>query len=313
MNKWNELCYIAHTHQRKNSKEEIFQVEIENFFEKLGWARSKGEIVAQYPVQMGSTTKKADIAIVSAEKLQLIVELKQPNVSVEKHKEQLISYMRVLKLRFGVLIGDKFQLYYDDFEQEGTEAQKVFEADFLENNTQASELLLLLTKEQFGKEKLLSFSEKQLEKIQESDTLNELQLYVQEQAFLFKKNLYEELQESYDSELIREVFEHLNISSTPIVAEKVSLEQIENTTFDKLPIEFVPKDLKLFKQLLLEKKKAYVDWYYQNGRVEAQKPWDASRFSKDSNLLANVRSRPEARKGKWKELGLTKVVYKIEK
>ena len=105
----------------------------------------------------------------------------------------------------------------------------------------------------------------------------------------------------------------MNISSTPIVAEKVSLEQIENTTFDKLPIEFVPKDLKLFKQLLLEKKKAYVDWYYQNGRVEAQKPWDASRFSKDSNLLANVRSRPEARKGKWKELGLTKVVYKIEK
>lgn len=56
-----------------------------------------------------------------------------------------------------------------------------------------------------------------------------------------------------------------------------------------------------------------MDWYYQNGRVEVQKPWDASRFSKDSNLLANVRSRPEARKGKWKELGLTKVVYKIEK
>ena len=158
-----------------------------------------------------------------------------------------------------------------------------------------------------------SFSKKQLEKIQESDTLNELQLYVQEQAFLFKKNLYEELQESYDSELIREVFEHLNISTIPIVAEKISLKQVENVSFDKLPIEFVPKDLELFKKLLLEKKKAYVDWYYQNGRVEAQKPWDASRFSKDSNLLANVRSRPEARKGKWKELGLTKVVYKIEK
>ena len=55
-----------------------------------------------------------------------------------------------------------------------------------------------------------------------------------------------------------------------------------------------------------------MDWYYQNGRVEAQKPWDASLFSKDSNLLSNVRSRPEARKGKWKELGLVKVVYKIE-
>lgn len=105
----------------------------------------------------------------------------------------------------------------------------------------------------------------------------------------------------------------LNISTIPIVAEKISLKQVENASFDKLPIEFVPNDLELFKKLLLEKKKAYVDWYYQNGRVEAQKPWDASRFSKDSNLLANVRSRPEARKGKWKELGLTKVVYKIEK
>lgn len=100
MEQWNELCYIAHTHQRKNSKEEIFQVEIENFFEKLGWARSKGEIVAQYPVQMGSTTKKADIVIVSAEKLQLIVELKQPNISVEKHKEQLISIYACAKTSF---------------------------------------------------------------------------------------------------------------------------------------------------------------------------------------------------------------------
>ena len=88
---------------------------------------------------------------------------------------------------------------------------------------------------------------------------------------------------------------------------------MENNSFDKLPIEFVPKDLELFKKLLLEKKKAYVDWYYQDGHVEAQKPWDASRFTENSKLLANVRSRPEARKGKWKELGLTKVVYKIEK
>lgn len=57
----------------------------------------------------------------------------------------------------------------------------------------------------------------------------------------------------------------LNISTIPIVAEKISLKQVENASFDKLPIEFVPNDLELFKKLLLEKKKAYVDWYYQNG------------------------------------------------
>jgi hypothetical protein len=160
MNKWNELCYIVSTHQKKNTKENIFQGEIEDFLENLGWSRSQGEIITQLRVQMGSSTKKADIAIKSANSFQFVIELKRPKESVEKHKKQLISYMRQLKLRFGVLLGDKFQLYYDDTTEDGTEAQKVFEAAFTENNPEAEELLSLLTKEQFGKDKLLVFAEK---------------------------------------------------------------------------------------------------------------------------------------------------------
>ena len=65
------------------------------------------------------------------------------------------------------------------------------------------------------------------------------------------------------------------------------------------------------KKLLLEKKVAKVKWYYNNGKVE-YKTWKASRFTKKSNLLGNVYSCPEAKNGKWKELGLAKVVYKID-
>ena len=42
MNKWNDLCFIVSTHQKKNTKENILQLEIENFLEKLGWSRKQG-------------------------------------------------------------------------------------------------------------------------------------------------------------------------------------------------------------------------------------------------------------------------------
>ena len=159
MNTWNDLCFIVSTHQKKNTKENILQIEIENFLEKWGWSRRQGEIVTQKHISVGSNqTLIPDITIESNNKVLFVVELKHPNEPVEKHKKQLISYMRQLKLRFGVLLGDKFQLYYDDTTEDGTEAQKVFEAAFTENNPEAEELLSLLTKEQFGKDKLLVFA-----------------------------------------------------------------------------------------------------------------------------------------------------------
>ena len=251
MNKWNDLCYIVSTHQKKNTKENILQLEIENFLEKLGWSRRQGEVVTQKHISVGSNqTLIPDITIESNNKVLFVVELKRPNEPVEKHKKQLISYMRQLKLRFGVLLGDKFQLYYDDTTEDGTEAQKVFEATFTENNPEAEELLSLLTKEQFGRDKLLIFAEKQLEKIQENEVMNEIQEYVEEQLSHLQDKLYKELQEEYDSKLVKKVFEHLNIAISPIAVEEVSLNNLDTTPIEKLPIEFVPNDLEVFKKLL---------------------------------------------------------------
>ena len=259
----------------------------------MGWSRRQGEVVTQKHISVGSNqTLIPDITIESNNKVLFVVELKHPNESVEKHKKQLISYMRQLKLRFGVLLGDKFQLYYDDTTEDGTEAQKVFEAAFTENNPEAEELLSLLTKEQFGKDKLLVFAEKQLEKIQESEVMNEIREYVGEQLSHLQDKLYKELQEEYDSKLVKKVFEHLDIAISPIAVEEVSLNNLDNTSVEKLPIEFVPNDLEVFKKLLLQKKVAKVEWHYNNGKVE-YKTWKASRFKQKSSLLGNVYSRPE--------------------
>ena len=94
MNKWNDLCFIVNTHQKKNTKENILQVEIENFLEKLGWSRRQGEVVTQKHISVGSNqTLIPDITIESNNKVLFVIELKHPNEPVEKHKKQLISYM----------------------------------------------------------------------------------------------------------------------------------------------------------------------------------------------------------------------------
>ena len=88
------------------------------------------------------------------------------------------------------------------------------------------------------------------------------------------------------------MFEHLNIAISLIAVEEVSLNNLDTTPVEKLPIELVPNDLEVFKKLLLQKKVAKVEWHYNNGKVE-HKTWKASRFKQKSSLLGNVYSRPE--------------------
>ena len=80
--------------------------------------------------------------------------------------------------------------------------------------------------------------------------MNEIQEYVEEQLSHLQDKLYKELQEEYDSKLVKKVFEHLNIAISPIAVEEVSLNHLDNTSVEKLPIEFVPNDLEVFKKLL---------------------------------------------------------------
>ena len=46
------------------------------------------------------------------------------------------------------------------------------------------------------------------------------------------------------------MFEYLNIAISPIAVEEVSLNNFDTTSIEKLPIEFVPNDLEVFKKLL---------------------------------------------------------------
>ena len=103
----------------------------------------------------------------------------------------------------------------------------------------------------------------------------------------------------------------LNIENN--VAAKVNIKKSEATEkYDYLPITLEPSSAKIFKQELLLSKQAIIETIYNNGSVE-KKIWKAQKFHESSNLLGNLRSRPEFRTGKWQEKGIVKVHVRILK
>lgn len=101
-----------------------------------------------------------------------------------------------------------------------------------------------------------------------------------------------------------------NISNTENkTVEKNNLKLKSN---GKLVIKLNPQLESEFKELLLERKQAYITVYYENGTSE-QRTWKANSFKKSSGVMGNLRSRPEFRNGKWQESGIEKVYVSIEK
>jgi hypothetical protein len=79
---------------------------------------------------------------------------------------------------------------------------------------------------------------------------------------------------------------------------------------ETLPIFLVPSDPDRFKQELLRTRIAEIVTSYLDGRVET-KIWKAVNFRPSSNVMGNLRSRPEFRTGKWQAAGIAKVTVRV--
>ncbi len=78
-----------------------------------------------------------------------------------------------------------------------------------------------------------------------------------------------------------------------------------------LPIVLHPSPAPEFKRQLLARNRATIEVWYSDGRSEVRQ-WDASKFSDTSNVMGNLRSRPEFRQGSWQRAGMVKVVVKVQ-
>ena len=86
--------------------------------------------------------------------------------------------------------------------------------------------------------------------------------------------------------------------------------RVESSTV--LPITLDPPDSQDFKSALLHTKEAWIEVSYNDGRKEIRH-WDAQRFSGSSDVMNNLRSRPEFRSRNWQERGIDSVHVSIER
>ncbi len=101
MEKWNELCFILSGSTKTNISEQLYELKVIQVFEKLGWSQYKKEIAVRESFQLGAAGRIApDLIIKSNGNPLFVVEIKKPTANMEYsgYKDQLYSYMRMLKL-----------------------------------------------------------------------------------------------------------------------------------------------------------------------------------------------------------------------
>ena len=115
MDRWNEFSYYLSENFKSDIDEKSYERNVVEAFRILGWSKFLGEIVVRQSFNIGSSNRiTPDIIAKKEDRNQFIIEIKQPSIDlIPRYIEQLVSYMRFLRLEFGIIIGKKIQMVYD--------------------------------------------------------------------------------------------------------------------------------------------------------------------------------------------------------
>ncbi|MBW6481473.1 MAG: type I restriction enzyme HsdR N-terminal domain-containing protein [Vicingaceae bacterium] len=168
-NKWNEICYLIKIN--KTSAEDLFQSEIVNIFEKLGWSRFNKEIEEKRKIDIGSANSlKPDIIVKNHEKDLFVVELKKPTKKyIERNDSQLFSYFRQLKLNVGLLINDRIHVFYED--GNCRVPVEIMNIEFNDNAQDGLKFIELFSKQSFKLDTLINYCRNQIQSLDAVDYL----------------------------------------------------------------------------------------------------------------------------------------------
>ena len=78
-----------------------------------------------------------------------------------------------------------------------------------------------------------------------------------------------------------------------------------------LPITLEPPKSDNFLSALLRTKEAWIEVFYEDGKREVRH-WRATQMKSTSNVIGNLRSRPEFRNDAWQKYGIASVRVSIE-
>lgn len=159
---WNDFCHDVAASKRKKSKEIDFERgPVKDFLTSLGWTKyGNCRLVEQYPIVFATSSHFADFALFlsDADKPEMIIELKRPvNKKRDKDTTQLEDYMVKKECCFGLLVGEKVELYFIDYSKPRHLPQLILSIDFTNNNQDALHLMELMVKDSYDSDNMRAF------------------------------------------------------------------------------------------------------------------------------------------------------------
>lgn len=165
---WNNFCNDVASCKRRKQKEIDFEKgPIKDFLTSLGWTKyGNSRLVEQYPIVFATATHYADFALFLSDndKPEMIIELKRPiNKKRGKDTNQLEDYMTKMECSYGLLVGERLELYYIDYGKSKRVPTLILSIEFLIDNKDAKCLMDLMKKDSYDSDKMRSFCQEQIE------------------------------------------------------------------------------------------------------------------------------------------------------
>ena len=172
--KWNQFVYNLCEAKKRDVDEDNYHTLIENQLQLLGWLMYKEEICHKPNIHIGNSNRiEPDILIKRDDEDEFVIEVKRPShKQSKKDVDQLLSYMRILKLNVGIYIGEHIEVIYDV--PSSKEVVSVIKVPLEINNKLGTKFVEQFDKENFSQKSIVDFCEERIQEIQRQNSLNEI-------------------------------------------------------------------------------------------------------------------------------------------
>ena len=238
MEKWNEISFLLSENIQNEISENDFEQNIIQALRVLDWKTFLGDIQIRPKVQLGSSRWiTPDFVIKSSDKKNLfVIEIKPPNLPLKtEFQQQLFSYMRQLKLQYGILIGEVIQIFYDGDLTDHDDPILLDTLEFERNSSKGQKFVELFSKENFNYDSLESFTKISLKKISRRADHKVLKQKILSQDYQSQilNLIKEDFLNDYDAELIDKVLQEISISINPNNQAIIQPEKVETKNLKK--------------------------------------------------------------------------------
>ncbi len=171
--KWNQFVYDLCEAKKNGVDESRYHSMIEMQLQLLGWAKYRNEICHKANLSIGSNGFiQPDILVQKEDEKLFVIEVKRPlHTQIPRDCDQLVSYMRQLKLNVGIYIGEKIEIFYDKTDCENPVSVLTVPLEL--DNEQGIRFVKLFNKDGFSKEAIVKFCEERLDEKRRQEKLDE--------------------------------------------------------------------------------------------------------------------------------------------